>query len=177
MPEGSLDTCCLLNLCAVGRVADWLPSLGWQWHVPEAVRGETLYLRTYGAEGEPVNQEVDLQPDLAEGVLVECALDPGEETARYVQLAGSLGDGEALALALAATRHWLLATDDRKARRLAGELGVPVITTPELARRWADNTGSTDVEIAAALCRVRDLARFVPGEGFPLRDWRVRHLE
>ena len=176
MSEGIIDTCCLLNLCDVGPLSDWLPRLGWTWHVPEAVIGETLYLRTYDNNGEPSNEEVDLGPYVAQGVLTECTLDPGVETARYVELAASLDDGEAMALAMAETRQWLLATDDRKARRMARESGVRVITTPELLRRWADVTAATEEETVAALRRVRDLARFVPGGDFPLHDWWVAHL-
>jgi hypothetical protein len=176
MSKGIIDTCCLLNLCAVGPLPDWLPALGWTWHVPEAVLGETLYLRTYDGNGEPANEEVDLRLYVTQGVLADCSVEPGEETRLYVELARSLDDGEAMALACAATRGWHLASDDRKARLTAGELGVVVTTTPELLRRWAETTNASGEEIAAAVGRVRDLARFVPSEGFPMYDWWVQHL-
>lgn len=139
--------------------------------------GETLYLRRHDENDEPTNEEVDLRACVAAGVLTECTPEPGEEAARYVELAAELDDGEAMALAMAVTREWLLATDDRKVRRTARDLGVRVITTPELVRRWAEATAATEEEISAALCRVRGLARFVPGEGCPMHDWWVRYLQ
>jgi len=54
---------------------------------------------------------------------------------------------------------------------------VRVITTPELLSRWADVTAATEEETAAALRRVRDLARFVPGGDFPMHDWWVGLLQ
>ena len=174
MADGVIDTCCLINLLAVGGLRTWLPLLGLRWHVPSAVMGEALFLRATDAARKPVKEPVDLRPLVADGVLSVCGVEFAEETALYVRLAAGLEDGEAMALALAKCRNWLLATDDRKCRRLAAELGVPVVTTPELMKRWADVASPTPDGLAAALRRIQDSARFVPSDDSPLQDWWLR---
>jgi len=42
-------------------------------------------------------------------------------------------------------------TDDRKALRLAAELGVAVLTTPDIMKRWVDRMNPTEAETRAAL--------------------------
>jgi predicted nucleic acid-binding protein len=173
--DGVIDTCCLINLLAVGELRDWLPVLGLRWHVPSAVMGEALFLRATDEAGKQVKEAVDLRPLVADGVLSVCDLVSTEELALYVRLAAELDDGEAMALALAKCRKWLLATDDRKGRRLAAELAVPVLTTPELMKRWADAASPTPDELAGALRRIQEFARFVPSDDFPLHDWWLRN--
>jgi len=169
--DGVIDTCCLINLLAVGGLRDWLPLLGLRWHVPSAVMGEALFLRATDEAGKQVKEAVDLRPLVADGVLNVCDIESTEETALYVRLAADLDDGEAMALTLAKCRNWLLATDDRKGRRLAAELAVPVLTTPELMKRWADAGSPAPGDLAAALCRIQEFARFRPADDFPLHDW------
>jgi len=169
--DGIIDTCCLINLCAVGGLSDWLPALGLLWHVPSAVMDEAIFLRRTQEAGKPRKEEVDLRPLVADGTLRVCDIESAEELALYVRLASELDDGEAMAMALARCRNWLLATDDRKARRLASDLAVAVLTTPELMKRWADAASPAPGKLAAALRRVQELARFVPAPDFPLHDW------
>jgi predicted nucleic acid-binding protein len=82
-----------------------------------------------------------------------------------------LDDGEAACLAIAKVRGWTLATDDRKGRREAGALGVPVVTTPELVKRWADATKADDEAVAKVLKAIQDFARFFPHKTMPLHPW------
>ena len=63
------------------------------------------------------------------------------------------------------------ATDDRKARRRAVELGVRIITTPQIMRLWADNSGNDRGAIRTALLNIQSFAKFVPAEDFPEYDW------
>ena len=176
MADGIIDTCCLINLLAVGGLREWLPVLGLRWHVPSAVMGEALFLRATDEAGKQVKKAIDLRPLVADGALDACGLESTVEMALYVQLAADLDDGEAMALALAKCRNWLLATDDRKGRRMAGELAVPVVTTPELMKRWADAVSPVPGDLGAALRRIQELARFAPGDDFPLHDWWVQHV-
>ncbi|MBM4036372.1 MAG: hypothetical protein FJ291_31945 [Planctomycetes bacterium] len=176
MADGIIDTCCLINLVAAGHMGDWLPLLGWRWHVPSAVTGEALFLRGTDAAGKPVKEPVDLRPLTADGTLGVCEADSGQEKALYVLLAAELDDGEAVALALAKCRNWLLATDDKKCRRLAAELGAAVLTTPELMKRWADAASPGPAELAAALRRIEGRARFMPTHDSPMHDWWCSNL-
>ena len=57
----------------------------------------------------------------------------------YIELAARIGDdGESMGLAIARCRGWSVLTDDKKARRIAKELGVPVLGTPEVIKQWAE---------------------------------------
>ena len=89
----------------------------------------------------------------------------------YLELAVSLDDGEAMALALAKARGWKLATDDRKAISLAEKLHVEVITTPELVKYWAERTKPTAAILREVLLHIQNRARFFPNDKSPLRDW------
>jgi hypothetical protein len=98
------------------------------------------------------------------------------ELAAYVAFAAELDDGEAMALAIARCRGWQLATDERKAIRLAGEVGVPVLTTPAVLKRWVDVLGPSGTEVGAALSAIRDRARFLLSGRDPLCDWWMEQM-
>lgn len=175
MSDTVIDSCCLINLCAVGRLTEVLPLLGVSWHIPPLVKEEALFLRTEEENGSPGTERVDLQPAIDVGVLALCAPEPGTETELYVELAAALDDAEAMALAIAKCRSWLFATDDRMAIRHATALAVSVITTPELMKRWADATSAAPDELCVALLRIQNRARFTPSPKFPLYDWWSRN--
>ncbi len=88
-----------------------------------------------------------------------------------MRLAGDLDDGEAMALAIARLRGWTLATDDRKAKRFADDLDVPVVTTPELMQRWAKASKIRPAKLRTLLSNIQHCARFVPAEDAPGYDW------
>lgn len=176
MADTVIDACCLLNVCAVDDHQQWLPRLGLCWHLPSAVYAETFFLNATDDDGRPVKRPIDLQRLVDGGILTVCAADTGREKRRYVELASELDDGEAMALAIAACRDWLFATDDRKAQRLAGELNVAVITTPDVIKLWVDKVSPSDSQISAALQSIRDRARFLPGRSVPLYDWWIGYL-
>ncbi len=166
-----IDTCCLVNLYAVGDPLAFLPMLPWIWYVPSAVADEGIYLKT-----DPRTTEVRamrrarLHECFGAGAIQACSLEAGEGEL-YVTLAADLDDGEAMALAIAKSRGWRLATDDRKGRRKATELGVTLICTPQIMRRWATETSASADEIAAALRRIQIEARFVPSNDYPDFEW------
>jgi predicted nucleic acid-binding protein len=171
-----IDACCLINLCAVGDLQRWLSSLGFAWHLPSAVVQETLYLRSADEEGNPTAESIDVERLLEAGLIGECIVQSGDEMRYYVELAADLDDGEAMALAIARVRGWILATDDRKARRRAAEAHVPVITTPELMNRSAERNALSADQIRSALQRIQRHARFVPAADFPEYEWWMSHL-
>lgn len=89
----------------------------------------------------------------------------------YVDLATRLDDGEAMALAIAKTRSWTFSTDDRKAKRVTGELSVAVLTTPEIMKRWADTASAGAEELRESLRRIEQRASFFPSASDPLQGW------
>jgi len=193
MQDVALDACCLINLCAAGRIlypsssstattqrgakahkgARHCPGFGLSLHVPAKVIGETLYTMQSDEEDQTrlVECPIDLQPYLAAGLLAPCDLETHEEIELFVQMAAQLGDGEAACFALAAKRGWALATDDRRARRLAAESSLTVITTPELVKLWAKNTHASDEEIGTVLQNIQRFAYFTPRRNSPEYAW------
>jgi predicted nucleic acid-binding protein len=104
-------------------------------------------------------------------VLRPCDFENQEEMALFVQTAAQLGDGEAACFAIAAKRGWALATDDRRARRLAAESKLTTITTPELVKLWATNTQAGEREIAKVLQNIERFAYFAPRANSPEYAW------
>jgi len=199
MHDVALDACCLINLCAAGRILGGEPSsagsrrrgrrgavaspkpgsgLGLNLHVPSKVAEETLYILQPDPDDASrlVKVPIDLDHYTAAGLLHKCDLEGPEETELFVQLAAQLGDGEAACFAIAAKRGWALATDDRRARRFAAESSLTVITTPELVKLWAKNTQASDREIAGVLQNIQRFAYFTPRPNTPEYAWWVGHL-
>jgi hypothetical protein len=173
MPDAVTDACCAINLFAAGRGDALWTAGGFVWHVPSHVARESLFVRKPDPDdpAKLIPEPIDLQPLIDGQVLHICDLADGPETALFVDLAAHLDDGEAAAVAIAKARGWTLATDDRKARRLAGERGVVTVTTPELVKAWAVATGATAGEVAEALTNIQTFARFTPHKTMPLAAW------
>jgi hypothetical protein len=171
MDDVVVDACCLINLCAAGNLRERLSLIGGEWYVPTAVLAETLYLHVEQPDGTIDKSPLDLQAFVDDGILLSCSAEAGRELELYVDLATQLDDGEAMALAIAKTRSWTFSTDDRKAKRIAGDLGVNVITTPDIVKRWADLASPSADELKEMLRRVELLASFFPAASDPLCSW------
>jgi predicted nucleic acid-binding protein len=173
MPDAIVDSCCVINLYAAGNLLTLLPPLGLWLHVPEKVLEESLYVRHPDPADATklVQRKIDLTPAIGAGLLHRCDLEGEEELAVFVQLVTTLDDGEAACLAIAKVRGWTLATDDRIGRREAASLGVPVVTTPELVKAWADATKADEAEVAKVLRNVQAYAHFIPHKTMPLYQW------
>ena len=171
MDDVVVDACCLLNLCAAGELRKRLSWVGGKWYVPTAVFAESLYLHIEQADGTIDRSPLDLQSFVDDGVLLSCTAEAGEELELYVDLATRLDDGEAMALAIAKSRKWTFSTDDRKAKRVANELSVVVLTTPEIMKRWADSATPSAEELRETLRRIELQASFWPATNDPLQAW------
>lgn len=81
----------------------------------------------------------------------------------YVELAREIDDGEAATIAVAQSRSLTMATDDRKARRIAGEAGIATpIGTTTILRGYVEAAGLSPQETALLLQRVRVEASYIP---------------
>ena len=171
MDDAVVDACCLINLCAAGELRHRLSLLGIRWYIPAAVLTESLYVHVEQSDGTIDKSPIDLQSLIDDGTLRSCTAEVGAELNLYVDLATRIDDGEAMALAIAKTRDWILATDDRKAGRIADELSVPVLTTPELIKRWADSANPSPDELRETLRLIEERASFFPAASHPLFTW------
>lgn len=172
-----LDASCLLNLYATGRMRDIAVSIGYQFEVVDYVlEYETLYVRQpspSGTEEERVPVVLDLLVD--EGLLRVVELKGQDALASFVQLASLVDDGEAATGALALHRNCSIAIDDRKARRVFGELmaEVALVSTLEIMELWAETTSVPTSELQDAFRAMHSRASYLPGRRDPLYRWWV----
>ena len=170
-----LDASCLLNLHATGFLREIAATLPYQFAVADYVlEQEVLYV--WLPESDETREEcvpVDLSPLVSEGLIHVMSLEHLEEQLTFVDLAASIDDGEATTGALALHRCCSVATDDRKARRVLGERfsTVPLVSTLELLNLWAQDESVSNVELQAAVTRMRTGASYVPGYRDPFYAW------
>ncbi len=175
-----LDACGTINLYASGRFIAILTALARDWYLPAAVERESqTYRQPDPADPEKlVSMPIDLTPAIDGGVLRRCDCDNEREIELYVELAARIGDdGESMGLAIAKCRGWSVLTDDKKARRIAGELGVPVLATPEVMRQWAVATNPSADELSQVLEAIERFSNYRPGRGAVDYAWWVASLK
>ena len=127
------------------------------------VKNESLYLRKEEDINE--NESVDIDDLINQGVIQICDCETAEEQELFVNLAASLDDGEAMSLAIALSRNWQLATDDKKARRIFKENNLNndfLISTTDLIKVWAESQNIADDIIKSILLKVARKASFRP---------------
>src|SRR5262249_23746259 len=157
--------CGTLNLYATGQFVPILSALRHDWYLPVAVEREAQqYRQPDPADAEKlIVQRIDLAPALDVGVLKRCDCEGDEEAALYIELSARMGDdGESMGLAIAKCRGWSVLTDDKKARRIANELSVPVLGTPEVMKARALATGPNGDELARLLQAIERFANYRP---------------
>ncbi len=180
MPAVILDACGALNLYASGRFVPILTTLRHEWYLPAAVERESQKYR----QPDPSDAEklivlpLDLAPAIDGGVLIRCDCECDAETELYVELAARIGDdGESMGLAIAKCRGWSVLTDDKKARRIAKELGVVVMGTPEVMKQWSEIIKPSAAELLLVLKAIERFANYRPGRGAENFDWWVASIK
>jgi hypothetical protein len=174
-----IDACCLIDLIASGQAEAILRATGHAWHLPSAVQAEVKYVRQYTPEkpGSYQNIPMDLTPFVTSGLLAICQPDDAQEQALYVQYATMFrSDGEAMCLALAECRGWIVATDDRRAIQVAQKAGLSVVWCAELIKAWTDATRPDAKSVVQVLTDIQTLAQFRPNPKMPEFTWWGQQL-
>lgn len=170
-----LDTSVALNLLATGVSVPIIETLEVECFVCSAVVDEAIYIRNDDPAKPP--EAVSVTPWVQSGtVAVVSPSDPREEQL-YVQFAADLDDGEAMSLAICRVRGCALATDDRKARRIAGRLALPAVqllSTSQILHHWATRTARSAEEVKRVLSAIELRARFIPPNDDQLREWWIQ---
>lgn len=167
-----LDACVLINLLASGEVEGILRSASMDSYICSAVEGESIYLRTEDPKN-PI-EPIDLRPLIGSGLLAVCHIEGDQEAELYVDYASALDDGEAMSLAIALSRGFHLATDERKARRLFLEAGADaqrLPSTSELLRRWSEAELVPPAKLKASLLNIERRALYQPPTSDPNYQW------
>ena len=172
-----IDANCLLNLYATGRQREIASVLPYQFWVADYVaKCEVLYILRPGAtKAGDEKERVDLSSLVNEGLIQLMHLEGPAEEASFVELAADLDEGEAITGALALHRGCAVATDDRKARRVLGQLNPPItlVSTLELLKMWAETVLVPNGELSLVMTRVQSSASYIPGVNDPLYNWWV----
>lgn len=167
-----LDACVLINLLASGEADGVLRAAARDSFICSAVEGESIYLRTEDPKS-PL-EPIDLRPLIESGLLTVCHVEGSQEAELYVDYASTLDDGEAMSLAIALSRGFTLATDERKARRLFLEAAPDasrLTSTSALLRRWAETEAVAPDRLKSALLNVVRRARYQPPADDPNYHW------
>ena len=172
-----LDACCLLNLCATQRITEILQSLPRRFEMAENVMAEVNYVRR-GGEGEDADEldPIELQPLVDIELLDLLHLQGSNEERSFVNFSADLGDGEAMTLAIALHRNRAVATDDRKAARIAHEHAIPVISTLEIIRQWSEDVALSTAALRQILINLHERGRYLPARSHPLHPWWERNI-
>ena len=157
-----------MNLLATGFPVAILQALKMVLLIPPTVDGEAIYLENEKPGGPRVL--IDLAPLEAAGVLSKVAL-TGDEFDLVVQLARTVDDGEAEVIAIGLRRGLEIATDDRKARRIALGQGGVLLSTPDLLLRWQTSASIPDQVMGQILGSVGRRSRYRPPVAHPLHKW------
>lgn len=179
MPDAAIDACCLIDLLASGEAEAILLASGFTWRLPSAVQIEVQYRRQYdpAQPGKTVNVLVDLSGLITAGVLIICSPQNQRELDQFTHYAANFrSDGEAMCLSLAEQRQWVVATDDRRAIRVAQQAGLTVVSCPELMKAWVDATGPDPIALRDVLQDIQVLAQFKPNPSMPDYAWWVNAL-
>ena len=171
-----LDANCILNLYATGHLREITCGLPYQFRIADYVlKHEALYIwHPSPTDGSVVQEPVEMTPLVEEGLIQLMRLEGSAEEATFVELAADLDDGEAVTGALAFHRGCPVATDDRKARRVLGQLIPPVelVSTLELLKQWSEDNQIPKEQLASAMATMQSCASYRPGRRDPRYEWQ-----
>lgn len=168
-----LDACVAINLIATDCLNDIAETLDYRFTLISQAAREVCYLQEVDG-AEPV--AIDIDAHVGRGVLTVLELTQ-EEYPLYVNLAATVDDGEAATIAAAVCRHIPVATDDRKARRVCAQQGLPEpLRTLQLLLGYAGMVRLEPDQAGNLLANLRDRASFRPRRSDPAYDWWVEHV-
>ncbi|MEM9944899.1 MAG: hypothetical protein AAF810_02420 [Cyanobacteria bacterium P01_D01_bin.36] len=168
-----LDTCCVLNFCASGHLAQILESIPAQVVVTEVVKSrELLTLKR-------VEESLD-----ADGTTFEEAINKGlvtiedfsseAEAEAFINYAFELkDDGESATFAIAVNRNWAVATDDKKATSFFKREfpKLQLLSSLEILKDYAIREKLSSSDLRTLLRGVRKRGKYLPGQNHPLITW------
>lgn len=167
-----IDACVLINLLASGVIEQILRIAAQDLNICILVRNESIFLRNEADLTELI--PIDIQPYIDNGLINICDLETDEEQELFVNLAAKLDDGEAMSIAIALSRSWDVATDDKKARRIFLEnvqTNQELTSTSSLIRQWVETENISENEVKSILLKIEKSARFYPAGSDANYQW------
>jgi predicted nucleic acid-binding protein len=164
-----LDACVAINLAATDQVEQIAKATDVSFILARQAAQEVGHLRDT-ADGETILTPINLSSYSSTTLEIVGLIQP--EHSLYVELTRTVDDGEAATIAIAVKRSLPLATDDRKARRVCADLGLPEPTrTLSIMHSYADAANLPEDQIRGILTKIRDRASFQPPRNDPDQKW------
>lgn len=163
-----LDACCAINLFATSYAGEILVAFA----QPIAIAQFVVERELLDLAAVLPSDKSSVSEHLAKiGIVTVAMLEEDEE--QFLVLASQLDDGEAITAAIAMTRGWAIATDDRRVPSVLAKAGVVmrVVTTPELVKHWVEHTQIDRLLLRSVLGDIETKARFRPWRSHPLYTW------
>lgn len=169
----AFDACVLINILASGRSKEIIKSLECPTCICTAVEKEILYLGRKKIL--PSLSPSPLDSLVEDTNLTVNAIESDKEREDFVEYSRQIGKGEAMTIAIASTRQWAVATDDKKAIRIATSALIhgrdSIWTTPDVIRYWVDTMSPSQRDASQAIRRIERIGRYRPPARHALREW------
>lgn len=175
MDDLLLDACVAINVVAAGVDLEELASASAVRLVMTSVAAaEALWLAPLEPGGD--REIIDMGGLVDRGALALLDL-LEDELNGFISFAREIDDGEAATFAVASNRGLMVATDDRRAQRLAATIDPPITTvgTTHLLRAWVDANGVSPDHVAEVVRSVEHRASYFPRRDDPHFAWWVGH--
>ncbi len=175
-----LDASCVIILYASRQMENILDSIPKEISIATFVYKEEV-LSINGGPPDNVKQikeSIDLQSLVDAGKLRIVDISSEDEYEMQANLEAILDKGEAISGALAVSRNWAIAIDDKKARRWF-ELEadhIQILYSLELIRHWTNVQKPSDEIITQALWNVQHRGNYTLKSSHPMYDWWIRYL-
>ena len=119
-----------------------------------------------------------LQSLISEGNIYSTDLDTDAECKLFVSLAyQGLHNGESACIAIALTRQWAIATDEKYCHRILqrNQTPVEIITTPDIVKHWSEVASPAVTEIRSTVLAIQEDGGYHPPLTHPLCNWWKSH--
>jgi len=166
-----LDACCLFNILVSGYIEDILSTIPNTVFVSEVVYTEEIQNIKHSDDLEP-SIEI-LEPVIKNGNLNVTGFRNDFESRLFEAYWFMMDKGESASLAIAQGRDYILATDDRKARKKSEEeeSGVELAYTLEIIKLWSEIRLPNKNCLSQILKNIKKYGSYYPNDNHPLKSW------
>lgn len=172
-----LDACVAINVVASGvRLDEVANASSVRFAMTSIAAEEALWLAPPFPGGD--REIIDVGGLVGSGVLELLDL-VNDELNQFVSFAQEIDDGEASTFAVATNRGLRVATDDRRAQRLAVAIvpAISIIGTTQLLRTWVDANDVAPDRVGEVVHLVERRASYFPRRDDPHFAWWAAHRE
>jgi predicted nucleic acid-binding protein len=168
-----LDTCCIINFYASGKLSEILAAIPAQVVVTEVVRSQEL-TTLQRLENEEVEGAVYFEKVVREGLISIVDFESEAEAETFINYTAQMRDeGESATFAIAFHREWAVATDDKRAISFLKKEAphIQIVSTLEVIEHWSKKSNIDSATLKATLSAIRVRARYQPPKNHPLLSW------